>query len=313
MEIMIDNSSYIDDSWGVFQTFHNAKDTIKRLHEECNETYPTLLFPTQLLETLRNYFDDKDSMKIYNVMELIANFGNDESLKKDWDLYKHKPFKPHMVYPKKKEVVKKIVDPYYPTEIKETYRPSGCFLSAIVILIVFAILSFYDGWMLWLLITTIIPLFVYFLLSDRDPNDSKHIPGFYRETKYIRKRKSLQDLKEEEKRAEDAYKKEVEECDLWNAHELPQLIRQREQKHNQDLEDYHKSLENWKIFWQSIPKLIESEFSQALARFIWEQINFEVEFTEEENPRRGATEELFLTALIKCGVEKVKRDICVND
>lgn len=313
MDKLIESSTYIDDSWGAFRTFHYNKDIINRLHEECRETYPTLLFPTQLSETLKDYLYDKNSMRIYDVMELIANFGNNENLKKDWDLYKQKPFKPHLVYPKKKEAVKKTVDAYYPTETKEVYRPSGCFIVGLIIVIAFTILSFFDGWMLWLLLTTILPCFLYFLFSSRDPNASKDIPGFYRETKYIHKRKNPNVIQEEKEKAEDDYKKQLAECDRWNSGEWPKLVAQIEQRYKKDLEEYEKSMFNWEKFWKRVPSLIESEYASAVSHFIWENINFQVDYNEEENPRRGAMEDLFLTALKKCGVKKIMRDVSVDD
>ena len=166
--------------------------------------------------------------------------------------------------------------------------------------------------MLWLLLTTVLPMFIWFLLQLRNPNDSKDIPGFYRNTKYINKPKSQKVIEEEKKKADEDYQRQLVECELWNNNEWPKLVESVEQKYKDDLEDYQASLHKWEEYWGELPKLIESEYSFAIKHLIWESINFDVEYEEEENPRRGATEDKFLASLKNSGVTKLKRDIGVD-
>lgn len=310
----INTNTIIDESWEAYRRFQTVKNVIEKLHDECSDTYPMILFPSQLSQVLKDFFDDNQSMRISGIMELITIHGsNAEILKKEWNLYKQKPYKPHLFLPEKKKATKKAVDTYYPTETKDVYRPSGCFIAGLSVVVVFIVLSFFDGWMLWLLLTTVLPCFLYIIFSSKNPNDSKDIPGFYRETKYIHKRKDPKVIQEEEEKSENAYKKQLAECDKWNSEEWPKLVAQNEQKYKKELEEYENSMLNWEKYWKRVPSLIESEYTMAVTHFIWENINFQVDYSEEENPRRGVMEDKFLSALKKCGVEKLKRDISVGD
>ena len=187
-------------------------------------------------------------------MELITKHGSRaQEYERDWNLYKQKPFKPHLVYPEKKKAIRKTIEAYFPTETKDVYKPSGCLIGWGIIILIFAISSFFNGWMLWLLLTTVIPMFIWFLLQLRDPNDSKDIPGFYRSTKHINKAKSLKVIKEEERQAEEIYQKQLVACEYWNTHEWPVLVEKAEQKHKKDLENYQISLIEWERYWQNLP------------------------------------------------------------
>ena len=313
-ESLLSPNTIIDESWKAYRSYQKLKNVIERLHNECADTYPMLLFPTQVSDTLKVFIDDNQPMRVSSIMELITEHGsNAEDLKKYWELYKQKPFKPQRYYPEKKKAIKKEVDTYYPLERKDVYRPYGCFLVVLITVIIFIVLSFFDEMMLFLLLTTILPSFLYIIFSSRDSNNSKDIPGFYRETKYIRKRKSPKVIQEEEEKSIDAYKKQLAECDKWNSNIWPKLVVQREESYKKNLEEYEKSMLNWKQYWKRVPTLIESEYATAVSHFIWENINFQVDFSEEENPRRGAMENKFLLALKKCGVEKLKRDISVDE
>lgn len=313
-ESLLCPNTIIDESWKAYSSYQKVKNVIERLHNECSDTYPMILLPSQLSETLKIFVDDNQPMRVSSIMELITEHGsNAEDLKKDWELYKQKPFKPHLYYPEKKKAIKKSVDAYYPTETKNVYRPSGFFIVGFIIVFIFIILSFFDGWMFWVLLTSVLPSFLYILFSSRDSNDSKDIPGFYRETKYIHKRKNPKIIKEEEEKAEDAYKKQLAECDKWNADEWPKLVAQRELRYKKDLEEYENSMLNWEEYWRRVPSLLESEYAAAVSHFIWENINFQIDYSEEENPRRGAMEDQFLSALKKCEVKKLKRNISVDD
>lgn len=314
MEPVINQDTIIDESWRAYRCFQEVKDTIDRVFDECGYTYPMILFPSKLSETLKDFVNNNNSMSVSNIVELIVKYGSKaQDYETEWSLYKRKPFKPYLVYPEKKKAIRKTIEPYYPTETKDVYKPSGCLIGWGIIILVFAIISFFDGWALWLLLTTVTPMFIWFLLQLMDPNDSKNIPGFYRSTKYINKAKSPKVLKEEEEKAEKFYQKQLAECEHWNTHVWPILVEQTEQKHKEDLEDYQIAMNNWERYWQKLPDLIESEYSFAIKHFISDNINFKVEYEEEENPKRGATEDKFLATLINCGVEKLKRDISIDD
>ena len=313
MDSNIKQDTRVDESWEAYRFFQDVKNTIERVFDECNDTYPMIRFPNQLSKVLKEFVEDNDFSRVSNIMELIIKHGSKaQDYERDWNLYKRKPFKPHLVYPGKKKATKKAIESYYPTETKDVYKPSGCLIIWGIIILVFTISSFFNGWMLWLLITTVIPTFIWFLMQLRDPNDSKHIPGFNRNTKYINKPKSQKVIEEEKKKADEDYQRQLVECELWNNNEWPKLVESVEQKYKDDLEDYQASLHKWEEYWGELPKLIESEYSFAIKHLIWESINFDVEYEEEENPRRGATEDKFLASLKNSGVTKLKRDIGVD-
>ena len=306
---ILNPNTIIDESWEAYRSFQFTKNVIEKLHDECSDTYPMILFPSKLSQTLMNFVDENQSMRVSNMIELITEHGRDaEHQKKEWDLYKQKPSKPLLYTPEKKTAVKKTVDAYYPTEKEDNYRPAGSLIVYLIILAFFIYIAYSNsdglGWLF--LITTVIPVITWLFIQ---------IPEtfFTKETKYIHRKKKPKQIEKEEKEAEDEYRKQLAECEKWNANEWPKLVAEAEQEYKKYLEEYEKSMPDWEKYWKSVPSFIESEYPVALKHFIWGNINFQVVYNEEENPRRGAMEDQFLTTLKKIGVEKLKRDISIDD
>ena len=281
------------------------KRTINSVLDEHSDTYPMLLFPSELIEVLKEYADDnRDLMRVSNIMHLITKHGSEASeYEREWNLYQYKPYYPDpdlIIYPQKRQAIKEVID-HYSYKTKEVYRPMGCAIIYVLIILLFIILSFYDKWTLYLTLTMVIPCCIGLLSIS-----------FYKKTIYIRKAKSKKVIKKEEQEAEENYQKQLAECELWNNNEWPKLVERAEQEYKEELKEYPTSLHNWKSYWRNLPKLIDSEFSFALKHLIWKKINFDVNYEEEENPRRGATEDRFLASLKNSGVTKLDRDISVN-
>ena len=129
MDSNIKQDTRIDESWEAYRFFQDVKNTIERVFDECDDTYPMILFPSQLSKVLKDFVEDNYFSRVSNIMELIIKHGSKaQDYERDWNLYKRKPFKPHLVYPEKKKATKKAIDPYYPTEMKDVYKPSGCLI-----------------------------------------------------------------------------------------------------------------------------------------------------------------------------------------
>lgn len=48
MDSIIKQDTRIDESWEAYRFFQDAKNTIERVFDECDDTYPMILFPSQL-------------------------------------------------------------------------------------------------------------------------------------------------------------------------------------------------------------------------------------------------------------------------
>jgi hypothetical protein len=134
-----------------------------------------------------------------------------------------------------------------------------------------------------------------------------------RNSKCVHKNKSKKQIEEERKEADEVYQKQLAEVERWNNEEWPRLVEECEKKYRQEMEEYPIKMEKWEQYRKNISSLIDKEFPRAFIKFIWNKINFSVEYNEEENPRRGSTEDKMLESLKKIGVKKLYRDISVKD
>lgn len=299
--ILSDNSK----SPGYIQTFI---DTISRLVGEFGDSYPMILFPTKLIKDLDT--DDYEYMDTEIVMDqIVTQYGKDpEKLKREWDLYKFKPSEPILSIPSKKsEPQKREIDPYK-TEF-ESMVPTGSFWIIILINIIFLTLSVYTSnlYIYLFLFVIIIPISIWLFIQKKDKFFRVEF-GFVRRVK-----KSKKELEEDKRIADSCHKKVSAAVYRWNNEEWPRLVDECEKKYRQEMEEYRIKMENWEQYWKNISSLIDNEFPRAFINFIWNKINFSVEYNEEENPRRGSTEDKMLESLKKIGVKKLYRDISVKD
>ena len=305
----INSYSVLDDdtkSSGLIQIFN---DTISRLFEEYGDSYPMILFPTKLIENLKKISIDRNVNIDYLMDQFVTQYGKDpEALKREWKLYRRMPSKPYHNIPSKKiEPYKKEIETY-DTKLVESEQPSGCLWILVIINIIILAISFYSSeiGMFWLYFTMVLPISIWYLIEMKDV-------FINRKSKYVRIDKSKKKIEEERKRADDIYQKQLAEVERWNYEEWPRLVNESEKKYRQEMDEYPIKMEKWEHYWRNMPNMIEDEFPSAFKKFIWNKINFSVEFNEEENPRRGSTEDKMLDSMRKNGVKKLNRDISVND
>ena len=282
-------------------------DTISRLVGEFGDSYPMILFPTKLINDLDT--DDYEYLDTEIVMDqIVTQFGKDpEILKREWDLYRHKPSEPILSIPSKKSEPIKWVIETYTTKWVKTEQPSGCLWFIIIInIIVLAIAIFSSNlWMYWIFFTVVLPWSIWLIFHDTNSMID-------RGSKCVHKNKSKKQIEEERKEADDVYQKQLAEVERWNNEEWPRLVDECEIKYKKEMEEYEIKMEKFEQYWKNISSLIDKEFPRAFIKFIWNKINFSVEYNEEENPRRGSTEDRMLESLKKIGVKKLYRDISVS-
>lgn len=241
--------------------------------------------------------------------KFVTQYGKDpETLKCDWDLYRYMPSEPILTIPtKKKEPIKREIITYS-TKRVETVRPSGCLWLIIIINIIVFAISIYSSDILMYLIffTMVLPWSIWFIFQDPERL-------MKRNSEYIHIEKSKKQIEEERKIANEEYQTQLAEVERWNNEEWPRLVDESETKYSQEIEEFLIKKEKCDQYWRNSPSLIDNEFPRALIKFIWNKINFSVEYNEEENPRRGSTEDKMLESLKKTGVKKLYRDISVKD
>ena len=284
-------------------------DTFSRLSNECGDSYPMILFPTELIKELAPGLYDRNEDVCYIMNKFVTQYGKDpETLKRDWDLYRYMPSEPILTIPtKKKEPIKWKIETYTTKWVK-TERPSGCLWLIIIInIIVLAIAIFSSNLgMYWIFFTVVLPWSIWAFFHETNSM-------IERNSKCVHKNKSKKQIEEERKEADEVYQKQLAEVERWNNEEWPRLVEECEKKYRQEMEEYPIKMEKWEQYRKNISSLIDKEFPRAFIKFIWNKINFSVEYNEEENPRRGSTEDKMLESLKKIGVKKLYRDISVKD
>lgn len=301
----------IDESWAAYHILQKTKNTISNFFKECGDNYPMILIPSKMSIVLNDINGGEDRYTcISDIMDhLITKYGrNKDILKRDWDLYRKKPRKPYLNKPNKKTPPKKREIEDYIIEKVEVTRPSGCFSFYLIVFFICIVIALFSKDYFWLpfYLLTFIPVLMLFISETHSR---------YFNTKTVRKvrQKNRKQIEEEERIAEAQYNKELKECEKWNSQVWPQLVTEAEKKYQQEMEEYPITLERWERYWQDLPDLIETEYKPALTRYLFNSINFNVKYEEEENPRRGAMEDKYLMALKNCGVKKINRDISVDE
>lgn len=299
----------LDDDTKSSEFIQDFIDTFSRLSKECGDCYPMILFPTELIKELAPGLYDRNEFVSYIMDKIVTQYGKDpETLKRDWDLYRYMPSEPILSIPsKKKEPIKREISTYT-TKRVENERPSRCLWFIIIINIIVFAISIYssDILMYCIFFTMVLPWSIWFIFQDPERLMKK-------KSEYIHIDKSKKQIEEERKKADEEYQKQLAEVERWNKVEWPKLVYESETKYSQEIEEFLIKKEKCDQYWRNSPRLIDNEFPRAFIKFIWNKINFSVEYNEEENPRRGSTEDRMLESLKKIGVKKLYRDISVKD